>query len=91
MQTGAVLIGFALFYLIFNVPMLRGVFEVARVPLGYSIFAVGMAFVSLCIVQAVRITEAMYLWKKGRQQLNMKYYISLRFPRYSCLVSWWGK
>lgn len=53
--SGSVLMGFALFYLIFNVPLLRGVFEVASIPSGYSIFAVGMALVSFATVQVARM------------------------------------
>lgn len=52
---GSVIMGFALFYIIFNVPVLRGVFEVSSIPSGYSIFAVGMAFVSFLLVQTVRL------------------------------------
>jgi Ca2+-transporting ATPase len=62
---GSVIMGFALFYIIFNVPVLRGVFEVASIPTGYSIFAVGMAFVSFILVQTVRIIETHIPLKEG--------------------------
>jgi Ca2+-transporting ATPase len=67
---GSVLMGFALFYLIFNVPFLGGVFEVARVPLDYSIFAVGMAFASFAVIQAVRTFTEWTAEKEGEAEVQ---------------------
>jgi len=67
---GSVLMGFALFYLIFNVPFLGGVFEVARVPLGYSIFAVGMAFASFGVIQVVRTFTEWTAEKEGEAEVQ---------------------
>ncbi|WP_207643936.1 hypothetical protein [Youngiibacter fragilis] len=45
--------------------MLRNIFEVANVPSGYSVFAVGMAFVSFLLVQAVRVIAVSLPLKEG--------------------------
>lgn len=67
---GSVIMGFALFYIIFNVPVLRGVFEVAMVTNTFSMIAVGMAFVSFVLIQSVRMFSEWIDVKEGEVEIQ---------------------